>query len=182
MNIMITRRLIMLAVGAMVALAAAGAAAEQSSWIFRHGTYTHDPMTGARVAQYAPTPPVEPLPDQRLVTSSYRFTRTNIRGTDGSLDSGYQVRAWSNLPGGLDAEWERFHDAWKESYLSGGYYYQGGYGPYGYGNGGGYRGYPGWNYGQPGYGYGNGGYGGPGYHYPPARGGPGYPGGWPPQN
>src|SRR5262245_6645239 len=38
------------------------------SWIFRHSTYSHDPMTGARVAQYMRTPPVEPLDDERNVT------------------------------------------------------------------------------------------------------------------
>ncbi len=180
MNTMTSLRPLVLAVGVAVALAATGALAEQSSWIFDRGTYTHDPMTGARVAQYMPTAPVEPLPDQRLVTSSYRYTRTNIRGTDGSLDSTYQVQAWSDGRGGMDAEWERFHDAWKDSYLSGGYYY-GNYGPYRYGGQGGYGGgYPGWNYGPPGPGYGNGGYGGGGNHYPPGHGQPGPPPNGPP--
>jgi len=92
------------------------------SWIFRPSTFTHDPMTGARVAQYMRKTPVEPLDDERAVTSGYRRTRTNLRGTDGSIDSYYQVQAWNNGRGGLDAEWERFHDAWKESILSGGSY------------------------------------------------------------
>ncbi len=130
------------------------------SWIFRRSTYTHDPYTGARVAQYARLPAIEPLEDERLVTSRYHRTRTNLRGTDGSSETYYEVQSWGNGRGGIDAEWERFHDAWKESILQGGYYNQG---P-GYGNG-----YPG----QFGYG-GYGAYGGPryGYGYP----GNGYPG------
>lgn len=128
----------------------------QPSWIFNRSTYTHDPMTGARVAQYMRTPPVEPLEDERNVTSRYRRSRTSLRGADGSLDSTYEVQAWGNGRGGLDAEWERFHDAWKESYLQGGFYNS----SPGYGN---YGGYGPWNNGNNFY--------GPGY-------GNGYPGGW----
>lgn len=135
------------------------------SWIFSRSTYTHDPETGARVAQYERIQPVEPLEDERNVTSRYRRVRTNIRGTNGSVDSTYDVQAWGNGRGGLDAEWERFHDAWKESYLQGGYYNAGP--AYGYG------GYGRWNNGNGYYGPGNG-YGGPGPGYGP-------PGNWGPQ-
>src|SRR2546430_6419489 len=87
-----------------------------------------------------------------------------MRGTDGSQETYYDVQSWGNGRGGIDAEWERFHDAWKESILQGGYYNQG---P-GYGNG--YPGQFGNGYGGPGFGYGNGGpgdgYGNPGYGYP----------------
>jgi hypothetical protein len=98
----------------------------QPSWVFRRSTYTHDPETGARVAQYQRIAPVEPLDDERNVTSRYRRIRTNLRGTDGSIDSTSEVQAWGNGRGGIDAEWERFHDAWKESYLQNGYYNQNG--------------------------------------------------------
>jgi hypothetical protein len=138
---------------------------EQPSWIFAHSTYTHDPYSGARVAQYMRTPPVEPLDDERNFTSRYRRSRTNLRGNDGSVDTYYEVQQWGNGRGGLDAEWERFHQAWKESILSGGYYNQSpGYGPWG---------------GSGGYGFGNPGFGFPGYGYPPGyhHGGPPY-GGW----
>jgi hypothetical protein len=113
---------------------------QQPSWIFMHSTYSHDPMTGARVAQYERIRPVEPLEDERNVTSSYRRTQTNLRGADGSTDTYYQVQAWGNGRGGMDAEWERFHDAWRESVLAGGYSNfnpgYGGYpGPYSYNNG-----------------------------------------------
>jgi hypothetical protein len=97
---------------------------EGPSWIFRPSTFTHDPYTGARVAQYMRTPPVEPLEDERAITSRYRRTRTNLRGTDGSFDTYYEVQAWGNGRGGIDAEWERFHNAWKESYLQNGFYNQ----------------------------------------------------------
>jgi len=144
----------------------------EPSWIFRRGTYTHDPYTGARVAQYMRTPPVEPLDDERMVTSRYRRSRTNLRGIDGSVDTYYEVQAWGNGRGGIDAEWERFHDAWKESILSGGYYNQGpaNYAPWGYGSGFGGPGYGG--YGYPGYGFPGNGYGGPWYGGAPWQGGP----------
>ena len=94
------------------------------SWIFRRSTFTNDPVTGARVAQYRRIAPVEPLDDERNVTSRYRRIQTNLRGTGGSSDTTYEVQAWGNGRGGLDAEWERFHDAWKESYLQGGTFNQ----------------------------------------------------------
>jgi hypothetical protein len=128
------------------------------SWIFNRSTYTHDPYTGARVAQYMRTPPVEPLDDERMVTSRYRRSRTSLRGIDGSVDTYYEVQAWGNGRGGIDAEWERFHDAWKESYLSGGFYNQGpGSGPWGFGG----FGFPG--HGFPGHGFPGGGFPGGGF-------------------
>ncbi len=146
-------------------------AEQEPSWVFRRGTYTHDPYTGARVAQYMRTPPVEPLEDERNVTSRYRRSRTNLRGADGSVDTYYEVQAWGNGRGGIDAEWERFHDAWKESILSGGYYNQGpGYG--GPWTGGSWNGGP-WGHGG---GFANPGYGFPGYGVP-GFGGPAH--GWP---
>jgi hypothetical protein len=92
------------------------------SWVFRRSTFTNDPATGARVAQYMRKPPVEPLADQRDVTSSYRRTRTNIQGRSGSYDTSYQVQAWGNGRGGLDAEWQMFNDVWQDSVLAGSYY------------------------------------------------------------
>jgi hypothetical protein len=57
------------------------------------------------------------------VTSGYRRTRTNLRGPDGSTDSTYNVSSYGNGRGGLDAEWERFHDAGLQSYTAGGSFY-----------------------------------------------------------
>lgn len=142
------------------------------SWIFAPSTYTHDPYTGARVAQYMRPAPVEPLDDPRIVTSRYRRVRTNLRGSDGSFDSTYDVQNWGNGRGGLDAEWQNFHDAWKESFLTGGFYNQQnpGFGNFphaGFGNGFPSNGYgaPN-NFPQPGYGGPMPGYGYPGQGYP----------------
>ena len=150
------------------------AADSQPSWMFRRSTYSHDPVTGARVAQYQRIAPVEPLQDEREYTSRYRRIRTNLRGTDGSIDSTYEVQGWGNGRGGLDAEWERFHDAWKESYLQNGSSNQNGR-PWGWGNG--WNG--GWNNGWNGGWNGNGGGwngGGPWNGGPGGNGGP--PGPW----
>ena len=157
----------------------------QDSWIFLPSRFTHDPATGARVAQYAMKPPIEPLDDPRRVTSGYSRNRTIIRGSVGSFDTIYRVTSFGNGRGGMDAEWERFHDAWRGSTIAGGQSqaFIGGYGGWG---GGGYRdsgGYGGGGYGPGGgggYGPGMGGGGyGPGYGVPPwgNRGygyGPGY--------
>jgi hypothetical protein len=134
----------------------------QPSWIFRRSNYTHDPETGARVAQYQRLPVIEPLQDERMVTSRYHRTRTNLRGTGGSVETYYDVQSWGNGRGGIDAEWERFHDAWKESYLQGSFYNQG----FGFGNGfspHGFNGFgaPGFGFGFPGIGNGGWGHQGP---------------------
>lgn len=141
----------------------------QPSWVFKPSTYSHDPYSGARVAQYQSHDPVEPLDDPRLVTSRYRRVRTNLRGADGSVETTYDVQSWGNGRGGIDAEWERFHDAWQQSYLTGSYYQRtpAPYGGYGYPPAGAYPGY-GPGYGQPGY--------GPGYGYPGYGPGHGHPG------
>jgi hypothetical protein len=152
------------------------------SWVFAPSTYTHDPETGARVAQFMRPAPVEPLDDPRLVTSRYRRVRTNLRGVDGSYDTTYDVQNWGNGRGGLDAEWQNFHDMWKESFLTGGSFNQQnpGWGNQGW-NGGWNNGWNSgtngpWNNGNWNNGpWNNGGWNGPGQ-------GPGFPqGGMPPQ-
>ena len=149
----------------------------QPSWVFARSTYTHDPFTGARVAQYQRLPAIEPLDDPRMITSRYRRVRTNLRGTDGSIDSTYEVQNWGNGRGGLDAEWERFHDAWKESYLTGGFYNQspsfgGGHPGWGWGGGFPQGGFPGGGFPNGGYGFPGQGQGGwmPNQGFPPGHG------------
>lgn len=117
--------------GAYVVAYAAPYVPQGDSWVFARGRYTHDPATGARVSQYEPIAPVEPLPDQRLVSSGYSRQRTVLRGADGSTDTYYRVQSYGNGSGGLDAEWERFHDAWRGSTVAGGSF--SGVAPYGYG-------------------------------------------------
>jgi len=132
--------------GATPASAHTGAKPTSDSWVFARSRYTHDPDTGGRVAQYAMKPPVEPLPDQRAITSGYTRTRTVLRGADGASNATYRVQSYGNGRGGLDAEWERFHDAWRGSTTGGGNfqaYPQFGFGGYGYG---------GYGHGGPGYG------------------------------
>ena len=133
------------------------AAAQADSWVFAPSRYTHDPDTGARVAQYERRAPIEPLPDRRLISSGYRRSRTVLRGANGSSDTTYQVQSYGNGRGGLDAEWERFHDAWRGSTVGGGNFYANG--GYGYGRGG-------FGYGQPGFGNGRPGFGQPGFGQP----------------
>ena len=128
------------------------------SWVFAPSRYTHDPDTGARVAQYEQKAAVEPLPDQRAVTSGYVRTRTVLRGADGSVNTRYQVQNYGNGRGGMDAEWERFHDAWRGSTVAGGQF----------------GAYPGFGFGFPGYGYG--GFPGYGGGFPPGGGYGGYGG------
>ena len=138
------------------------------SWIFARSRYSHDPDTGARVAQYQRRMAVEPLPDQRAVTSGYRRSRAVLRGADGASDTTYQVQSYGNGRGGPDAEWERFHDAWRGATVAGGNFYARDAGGYGYGGPGYGYGRSGLDYGYPGYGYGHPGFGGPGV------GGPGF--------
>ncbi len=153
---------------------------QADSWVFAPSRYTHDPATGARVAQYDQIAPVEPLPDQRLVTSGYSRTRTVLRGADGSSSANYVVTSYGNGYGGMDAQWERFHDAWRGATVAGGNFFGAiggfpGYGPYGGGFPDGYGG----GYGGYGPGYGGPGYGGPGYGGGYPGHGRGFPGGIP---
>ena len=148
---------------------AAAALPQPDSWVFMRSRYTHDPQTHARVAQYDMKPAIEPLDDPRLVTSGYSRSRTVIRGADGSVDTTYRVQSYGNGRGGMDAEWERFHDAWRGSTIAGGAF-QAYYPPYGYGYGGG--GFP-YNYGANGYGGASRGVLAPG-GFPPGGYGPGY--------
>lgn len=168
----------LLALVLVVSMANPSQATCASTWIFRPGYYTHDPASGIRVAQYTPLPAIAALPDSRPYQSGYHRSRVAQRGAGGTTDDYYRVENWGNAQGGLNAEWERFHDAWSSSILSGGFgYYTS---PYGYGNG--------WpnGYGGPSYGYGGGSYGyggptGPGSYGAPGHGygsapayGPGY--------
>lgn len=136
------------------------------SWVFRRSTYTNDPETGARVGQFARIEPVEPLDDQRLVTSSYRRMRSELRGRDGSMDTTYVVQGWGTGGGELGAQWQMFNDVWKEAILSGSFFNgEQAFGPWGNRPWGG--GNPNWNGWGPGWGGGwpgNGGWNGGGWN------------------
>ncbi len=145
---------------------------EGNDWIFAPSRFSHSRATGNRVVQHTPLPAPAALPETADITSGYRKTRINLRGPDGTLDAYYRVQNFSAPAGGIDAQWERFDDAWRADYLQGGALTS--YPAYGFGGlpsyGGPYGGpgYPGPGYGGP--------YGGPGYGYP-GYGGPGYGGG-----
>ena len=115
------------------------------SWVFERSTFTNDPETGAaRRTVCTRKDPVEPLDDQRLVTSSYRRMRSENRGRDGSMDTTYVVQGWGTGGGELGAEWQMFNDVWKEAILSGSFYNnEQASGPWGSGRWGG--GNPNWN-------------------------------------
>jgi hypothetical protein len=151
---------------------AAPAQPQSDSWIFAPSRYSHDPDTGARVAQYTAKPPIEPLPDQRAISSGYSRTRTVLRGPDGNVSTYYQVQNYGNARGGMDAEWERFHDAWRGSTVAGGNFAAGGIGF----QGNGFGGFPGG--GHPGGGFPGGGF--PGGGYPGGGHNGNYPGGYGP--
>jgi len=81
--------------------------AEASSWIFRRSSFTHDPVTGNRVAQYAPkkTPYVQD--DGTYQQSAYRHHRSTIRA-GGSADRLHIVETWGEgKPVRPYGEWER---------------------------------------------------------------------------
>jgi hypothetical protein len=167
--------------GILILLALAGAAlstqqarGDQNDWLFAPSRYTHSRTTGNRVVQHTPLPAPAALPETADITSGYRKTRINLRGPDGTVDSYYRVQNFGAPAGGIDAQWERFDDAWRGAILQGGAFTS--YPSYGYGGPGYGTGYGGPGYGGPGYspGFGGPGFGGPGYG--PGFGGPGYGG------
>jgi hypothetical protein len=159
------------------------------SWVFRRSTFTNDPETGARVGQFARIEPVEPLDDQRLVTSSYRRMRSELRGRDGSMDTTYVVQGWGTGGGEMGAQWQMFNDVWKEAILSGSFFNgEQAFGPWGNQPWGGgnpnWNGWgPGWGGGWPNQGWpGGGGWNGGGWNGGGWNGGGWNGGGWGPGN
>ncbi|NQU21895.1 MAG: hypothetical protein HQ567_11485 [Candidatus Nealsonbacteria bacterium] len=184
------RHLALLIVSAVVL--ATFAAQSRAGWIFLPSKYSHDPVTGRRVNQFAPKQPSYANVDPTYTRSGYSHKRMTLRGPDGSVDRLHLVETW----GAGDSI--RPYGEWLRPYRAGATPY----GPWGnpsgpwttpfgsWGNPYGlgklphppwphYSGYPyrGGGYG-PGYGYGSGGpsYGGGPYPSPygggPAPGGP----------
>ena len=88
-------------------------AAVEADWFFQPSRYTHDPVKGERVAQYAPgvTPYAREVPN--FVESGYRHTRTSIRGADRTADHMHVVQTW-----GL-GEQIRPYGEWQRPYRAG---------------------------------------------------------------
>ena len=151
------------ALSALAVFVATPSFAEESSWLFRPGTYSNHPATGERINQFEPLPTLATLPDTRPISSGYRRSLVSQRGPDGSSTQYYRVDNFSGGQGGLDAEWERVNDVWQRSVLAGGW------------ASGNSNGNPGWGGGP---GWGGPGWGGPGWGGP-GGGGPGWGGpGW----
>jgi hypothetical protein len=81
---------------------------EAASWIFRRSTYSHSPVTGERVSQYASPRASIVRSDNTYRESGYRHIRSSLRGPDGSADRTHVVQTWgageSIRPYG---EWQR---------------------------------------------------------------------------
>jgi hypothetical protein len=82
----------------MIAVASILTAAPQlraTDWILAPSTYTHDPQTGERIAQFAPVPPVylrAGRPD--YVESGYRHRQSVIRDRRGGADRLHITQEW----------------------------------------------------------------------------------------
>jgi len=67
--------------------------AEATSWIFRRSSFTHDPATGDRVAQFAPKTTPYVRGDETYRQSAYRHHRSTIQA-GGSADRIHIVETW----------------------------------------------------------------------------------------
>jgi hypothetical protein len=76
---------------AWAALGAGPAAA--ADWLLAPSTYTHDPQTGERTAQYAPIAPVVVPTRPDYLKSGYRHNRSSIVSGDGA-DHHHVVEQW----------------------------------------------------------------------------------------
>jgi hypothetical protein len=153
--------------------------ADAADWIFAPSTYSHDPESGQRIAQYAPIPPVYTAPRSGYVESGYRHFRSSIRGAYGSADHLHLVEEWGR-PVRPYGEWQYPYRPGSVPYSLWGPPYAGMYNNW--------WGYPWWGpfrggAGPGGSGGGPGGPGGgpgsPGGGFPGWPGGPGGPGGGP---
>jgi hypothetical protein len=77
---------------AAVALAFAGVA-RGDSWVFRPSTFSHDPLSGARVDQFAMEEPSYARADGTYLESGYRHMRLSI-SAGGTADRLHVVQTW----------------------------------------------------------------------------------------
>lgn len=130
--------------------------ASAGDWITAPSTYTHDPNSGERVAQYSPIGPFYTYPQASFTRGGYRNTRSSLQvGT--SADHYHTTEQWG-APVQPYGEWQFPFRPYSVPY--------GAWGPQPFG------GFPFGGFPQGvGLGYGGGGYGGGGYP------GTGFPGG-----
>jgi hypothetical protein len=86
---------------------------DASSWVFEPSYFSHDPSTGKRVVQYAPTPTVYLRQDPTYQESGFHYTQHLIRGPGGSLDAYHLVQTWGN------GDRIRPYGEWKYPYRAG---------------------------------------------------------------
>ncbi len=80
---------------ASVAIFVGGNVTSGADWFFMPSTYSHSPVTGHRVTQYAPIPPVIVYQRPDYTRSGYRQTRSTIRA-GGSQDHYHVVEQFGN--------------------------------------------------------------------------------------
>jgi len=64
-----------------------------ASWVFRQSSFSHDPRSGHRVAQFAPVPTPLVAVDPTYMQSGYRHYRSSIRVAN-SADHLHVVQTW----------------------------------------------------------------------------------------
>ena len=72
---------------------ASAVAAHADSWLFQPSTFSHNPVTGERVNQYAPKQPAYVRSDPSYRESGYRHSRYSIF-SKGSADRLHVVQTW----------------------------------------------------------------------------------------
>ena len=89
-------------------VASVGVATAETNWVFSPSYYSHEPLSGQRVAQFAPAESRQVRVDPTYMESGYRHNRSTIRGAGGSADRFHVVQTWgageSIRPYG---EWQR---------------------------------------------------------------------------
>lgn len=83
-----------LALAVATLITAARPLAGEESWIFRPSTFSHDPSTGQRVAQFMPERVSYRREDPTYMESGYRHVHAGLRGADGSYDHTHVVQTW----------------------------------------------------------------------------------------
>jgi len=83
-----------------------------SSWIFRPSTFSHNPVNGDRVYQFAAKAPGFASGDGTYQQSGYRHLRSTIRGGD-SADRLHMVETWG------EGESIRPYGEWQYPYRAG---------------------------------------------------------------
>ena len=92
---MFVRKVILIGFLTLSGLAIAPVAScEANDWTLAPSTYSHNPETGQRVAQYAQPQPAFVYENPTYLKSGYHHRRATLRNADGSLDQLHIVEEW----------------------------------------------------------------------------------------